>query len=512
MSEGGNITRIVLGESNWISEGDMNIIATEGDVAFSASKKVFAHGVEEGLHVGDYDWKVEEEEDKDIAFSGWWSPDFEGIQNLKRDSRGPKAFLEEIIYFHLKVSDDVPVGTVINFKLWDYDKVLFNDSFNPDDDTFNGKQVYRKAAVRQVNGENRITIELFLDPNWSNDIVDEKGKFTDGCLDFYWVWNYNNTEWNSEKIMLSVYFSEKTLQIKPAYEGYGFPEIRTADGDIVIFSTGIGLTNDEPSEVLKSELDAINDEIEAEAFGKVRERLSTFSDELRHSVAIKQLKKGHLANNMGKIEFSRRIYTQAIFDNSGEAFTVTKAANFGYRKNGKLVTTKGISQLDYFKEVGAFNTVAKASKELLGIFDFASDLVSYAMDDKPALITTSFAPIDFIVAVLAPSILDPIKETWDNVVYEQAERAKDKGIKGINDFLLTSGSQEDRYKYDTTKIDQEILNKLLNGEFKTLKELQEKQLIKNQYQGDLPYTLFHYVQYNEDLDKDVVFIDSIFAN
>jgi len=78
--------------------------------------------------------------------------------------------------------------------------------------------------------------------------------------------------------------------------------------------------------------------------------------------------------------------------------------------------------------------------------------------------------------------------------------------------LHSSGSQEKRYQYALTKIGQEILEKLLKGEFKTLNELQENQLRKNKYQEDLPYTLFHYTQYNKDRDKDVVFIDSIFTN
>ncbi|AWK07099.1 hypothetical protein HYN56_23855 [Flavobacterium crocinum] len=62
------------------------------------------------------------------------------------------------------------------------------------------------------------------------------------------------------------------------------------------------------------------------------------------------------------------------------------------------------------------------------------------MDEDPKTIMTGFAPIDFIVTLVMPSISESIIETWDNVIYELAEKAKDKGIGGINDFLLTSGS------------------------------------------------------------------------
>ncbi|MDR7371009.1 hypothetical protein [Flavobacterium aquidurense] len=242
----------------------------------------------------------------------------------------------------------------------------------------------------------------------------------------------------------------------------------------------------------------------------------TYSAKLRYSIAVKQLKKGYLTNNLGKIEFSRRLYTQPVFDNEGKLYEITKATNFGYKKEGKLVTTKGISQLDYFREVGVRNTIAKASKELLGFFEF-SDIISYVMDEKPETIMTGFAPADFVVAVLAPEILNSIKETWDNVVYELAEKAKDKGIAGINDFLQTSGGQELRYGFGITQITQEILNKLLTGKIKTideLKDLKDNQMIKNNYnQSIFIYSVFYYKKQQENKDEDTItFIDSIFTN
>ncbi|KAF2082934.1 hypothetical protein [Flavobacterium sharifuzzamanii] len=450
-------------------------------------------------------------EEPEKAFSGWWSPDYEGIRNIpEQDANCLKAYLEETVYFQLNVSDNIPVGTSITFQLWDKN-TPFKGLTIFDNPKFDGKMVYKTAMVREVNGQHRITIELYLDPKWHIEIKkDEKGSIN-SRLEFYWTWKYHNTYWKSNDNILGVYRSKTTLFIKPAYEGYNFPEIRTSDGDIVVFSKGIGLKQ-APSEELENQLNTIADNIKGEMYGDVREAMMKYSDNIRHTIAVRQLKRGYLASNMGKTEFSRKIYTKPIYDNSGELYEITKAGNFGYRKDGKLVTTKGISQLDYFKEVGSFNTIAKASKELLGIFDFASDVISLAMDENPKIIPTGFAPLDFLVAVVMPSISNPIIEVWDNVVFELAEKAKDKGLKGVDDFLHSSGAQEKRYRYGITKIGQEILEKLLKGEFKTLEELEEKQLIKNQYQENLPYVLFHYTQYKEDLDKDIVFIDSIFAN
>ncbi|MFH6935289.1 hypothetical protein [Flavobacterium sp. FlaQc-30] len=505
MSEGGKITRIILGESNWTSKGDMNIIATKGDVTFSAAKKVNFHGVEEGVHVGDYEWQ--EENDKFFA-TGWYTYDYEGEKYLKRDSRGPKAHLDEIIYFHLNVSNKVPTGTEIVFQLWDFDMFLFHDCFNPDDDEFNGKKVFVKGKVREVNGKKRITIELLLDPAWSDDIAAEKGMLTDGCLDFYWKWNYNGIEWNSERFLLRVYFSEKTLIIKPAYRDYGFPEIRTADGNIVVFSAGIGLIN-ESNKLLESELQEIKNKLKSEFYGTVGEVVQKYRDKVQHTIAVQQLEKGYLANNLGKIEFSRRIYTKPVFDNSGELYTITKAANFGYRKEGKLVTTKGISQLDYFKDVGLFNKVANASRDLVSIFGF-SDVLKYAMDEHPETIMIGFAPADFLMAVVAPELLESIKESWDIPVHDLAEKAKDKGIKGVNEFLQSSGGKEKRYAFKMFKINQTTLNKLFRGDFKNLEDMIAF-YSKNQSESQL-YDVFYYKK-NDEVDKTTkIIIDCIFIN
>jgi hypothetical protein len=507
MSKGGKITRIVLGESNWTSKSDMNIIATKGNVTFSASQKVNFHGVEQGVHVGDYEWQ---EESNKFFTTGWYTYDYEGTKYLSKDSRGPKANLDEIVYFHLNVNDKVPTGTEIVFQLWDFDMFLFHDCFNPDDDKFNGKKVFIKGKVREVNGKKRITIELFLDPAWSGDITAEKGILTDGCLDFYWKWNYSGIEWNSERFLLRVYFSEKTLLLKPAYRDYGFPEIRTADGNIVVFSAGIGLIN-ESSTLLESELKEIKNKIQSEFYGSVSQVVQKYRDKLQHTIAVRQLEKGYLANNLGKIEFSRRIYTKPVFDNSGELYTITKAANFGYRKNGKLVTTKGVSQLDFFKDAGLFNKIGNASKDLVSIFGF-SDVINFAMDEHPETIMIGFAPADFLTAVVAPALIESIKESWDTPVFDLAEKAKDKGLRGIDEFLQSSGGQDKRYLFKTTEVNQIILNKLLNGNITTLEQLRIEVQNNTSYSSyeSFNYILLHYEKDDGSDDKPLTIIDSIF--
>ena len=244
-------------------------------------------------------------------------------------------------------------------------------------------------------------------------------------------------------------------------------------------------------------------EIQEYMKSRVLDKLGEYSDKLRHTIAVRQLRKGKLVNNLGGIEFSKRIYTQPIYDNRGKMYIVTKAANFGYRKQGKVVTTKGISQLDYFKDVGALNKVAKASKELLKVFDFV-DLFQYMSGERPETIPIPFLPLDFIVKVITPYMSNQITEMMDDVINEMVEAAKDKGLETVKKIKFTQGGAMKRY--DTTEIDQESLNKLFKNEIETLNDLKDLNRNLNPKQ----YVILHYRENNDELDELHDIIDSIF--
>jgi len=454
-------------------------------------------------------------EEVEIAFSGCWTSDYEGMRNLEQDATNPSSHLGETVYFQLKVCNTIPVGTNITFQLWDKDYGGILKWFLSDDDTFDGKKVYRNAVVREVHGEHRMTVKLFLNPKWYDALVADLGSFKNGCLDFYWTWEYNNKPWTSNTNILNVYPSKTTLFIKSAYEGYGFPEIRSANGEIIVFSAGIVAT-EEPSKELEVVMDKIRDNIISNAKIELRDQMVKYSDKLSYSIAVKQLKKGHLVNNIGKLEYSRRIYTKPVFDNSGELYEITQAANFGYRKEGKVITTKGISQLDYFKQVGVRNAVLKNAEKLNFIIN-CIDTVKFGMNGKMETLTTMFVPLDFLNAVVYPSISEPIERVWEVMVSTAVEEAKDNGLKGVYELAEAKWFNEERYgSYRYINIDQEILEKLLQGKIKTLKELSylvDDKNIKNNYDDSLfIYTVLHYTKKQEETDKLITYIDSIFIN
>ena len=244
-------------------------------------------------------------------------------------------------------------------------------------------------------------------------------------------------------------------------------------------------------------------EIQDVVKGEALDKLGEYSDKLRHTIAVRQLRKGKLVNSLGEIKFSKRIYTQPIYDNKGEMYIVTKAANFGYRKQGQVVTTKGISQLDYFKDVGALNKVAKASKEILKVFEFV-DLFQYMSGERPETIPIPFLPLDFIVKVITPYMSDQITEMIDDVINEMVEAVKDKGLETVEQIKFTQGGS--MKGYDTTEIDQESLNKLFRNEIETLNDLRKL----NENPNPKQYVVLYHYEENEELDEYYYIIDSIF--
>ncbi|MFH6966973.1 hypothetical protein [Flavobacterium sp. FlaQc-28] len=120
-------------------------------------------------------------------------------------------------------------------------------------------------------------------------------------------------------------------------------------------------------------------------------------------------------------------------------------------------------------------------------------------------------------AVVYPSISKPIEKVWDDIVEYDVEKAKDKGIQGIYELARSEMFNTDKYgDYKCLEIDQKILDKLLKGEIKTLKELtdlKEKNYIESNYdKSQFIFTLLHYTKEDENTHKYLTYIDTIFIS
>ncbi|KFF03484.1 hypothetical protein [Flavobacterium reichenbachii] len=240
----------VGGTSRITSNGEIVFNAYDGDANFTTNG-INKWTAKDGHFVGDYK-EIELPEkpvDETRNFpSGWWSKDPEGkirVDYLDSETKkGFRAELEDVVYFQLRVNKKVPLGTKIKFKLWDHDWSVFMDFFlqgvNLDDDDFgvDGKELFKTGTVKDTGEEyNRITLKLPLTPEWKEQLENETGPFElDKYLDFFWIWTYDDTEWNSKQIILNVYYT-RNLYIKEANPGrYRFPEvIDSQTGDFIVF-------------------------------------------------------------------------------------------------------------------------------------------------------------------------------------------------------------------------------------------------------------------------------------
>ncbi|MCP2028474.1 hypothetical protein L1276_003644 [Flavobacterium sp. HSC-32F16] len=87
---------------------------------------------------------------------------------------------------------------------------------------------------------------------------------------------------------------------------------------------------------------------------------------------------------------------------------------------------------------------------------------------------TMFVPLDFLNAVVYPSISKPIEKVWDGMVVDAVEQAKDNGLDGIYNSAQAKWFNKDNCgDYKFIKANQEILEELLKGKIKSLESLKK---------------------------------------
>ncbi|MDR7371012.1 hypothetical protein [Flavobacterium aquidurense] len=94
------------------------------------------------------------------------------------------------------------------------------------------------------------------------------------------------------------------------------------------------------------------------------------------------------------------------------------------------------------------------------------------------------------------------------------QNAKARGLKYAQNFIQSSWAIENRF--NLIELSNEMVNKLLKGEIKTLEELEklrESQLINNNYNRAIfNYWAFYHTNENEDTDQNITYIDCIIIN
>jgi hypothetical protein len=487
----GNITTKVGGTTRMYAKEGVEI-NSKGSINYYAPE--YTYGEPEAR-------PIKEETQK--AFSGWWSPDYEGIRNIpEQDSNWPKAYLEETVYFQLNVSERIPVGTSITFQLWDKN-TPFKGLTIFDNPKFDGNMVFKTVMVREVNGQHRITIELYLNPKWHIDIKkDERGSIN-SCLEFYWTWKYHNTYWKSNNNILDVYRSKTTLFIKPATNdrSYGLPEIYANNGSIILYA-----------------IDKLPDG-EIKKFSMIKLRtITTFKFQADIN------------------KFKREIYNEAInLDTNtleSASYTIEEGASF-FKTNknssqiyidedlievpiearGKIaVKNFGVKFIKFAKEAAKIYEQFEILKEMK---EMIPELSSNEKFNMPSLSTfVGFVPqlavFAFGVEVIGWMVKGSLKEVDDIVdesMWADWQNAKAKGLKYAQNFIRSYWATDKEFSFFYAS--KEMLGNLLKGKFKTIDEFTK---LNNMDQNDKSYVVITYNMPDESTKKIFTIVDSVFIN
>lgn len=491
-------TRYVGGNATYITKGTTKYFANEIEINSNGRIDYYApnysYGEPEPRPVF---------EKPEIAFSGWWSPDYEGMRNLERDSLHPKAYLEETVYFQLNVSDQIPVGTSITFQLWDKDTLMFLDFLVPDDYKFGGKKVYRTAIVREVNGKHRITIELFLNPNWNSDLISDLGYFKDGCLDFYWTWKYNNANWTSNTNLLSVYPSKTTLYIKPAISDprYGLPEIYSNNGSIILYA-----------------IDKLPDGT-VKKFSMIKLRtITTFKFQADINKFKREIYKEAINLDTNKLESaSYAVEEVATFfktnKNASQMYIDEAITEIPIDGRGQIaVKNFGIETVKFAKEAAKYYGQFEVLKEMKEMIPMLSSNEKFNM---PSLSTfVGFIPqlevFAFGVEVIGWMVKGSLKEAEEVVeesFWSDWQNAKGKGLKYAQNFMQRPWARDKLFR--SFSVSTETLDDFLKGKFKTLTEFTNSNNKDKSYKNNI---VIIYDILDEGSKKALTILDSIFIN
>ncbi|MFT3796611.1 hypothetical protein [Flavobacterium sp.] len=431
---------------------------------------------------------------------GWWSTDYEGKKKVPSDQYHLyRSNLEKTVYFQIEVNPKIPSGTSIRFQLYDFDGM-----FNFDDKTFAENEIIKTAVVRTVNKEKRITIELFLSPNWGSDIAIEKGLFANGSIELYWQWEFKNVIWSSKQIQLNVYPSLIKLHIKPVLqdEKFNLPEFYSRLGDLILFA------------------------IERLPNGEIKKFVSIA---IRNTTTYKSIEDVN--------KFLKEVYTERINLDTNEieaaGYEVTELNNYFKIKNNATsifieeekitVPVEKGTKLAVYNSLNKGIALAKNAAKGYGHYQVIKETINMFPElsynsqfNMPSLSTfvgliRGAEVIAFALMVTEWVIKDQMKEdeeTINQFLSIDWQNAKKKGLDNALNFIQKSNWAREN-GFTSILIAQENLDSLLKGEYNALEEL-----IRASFVSENPkiYVVFTYRVTNEKLDTYTDVVDCIYLN
>lgn len=514
----GNITRITGGKNS--IETDEWIVYTD---KFSASAGKGSHfTADKGTTFGS---PKESPKSSTYFLEGYWT-DCE-------DNRITEAKVGEKLKFYIILKnvgeDELYQSITVDIKLTEYNELFYLwmyliplPSTNKKIDIIVANGLNKGDTVKRLDIKKRKgkykEYYASLDITFGDDLNDWIMETNEmGSLEFFVECDYinDNQDLPFEKAnYLKLKVSDRTLFISPAVEGYLLPEFYTQTGETIIFALGDSKEKEDSSHPQKKLDDAIDGitgeskEILIEEAGAVAtDAIGNKLDELRYYLATRELKTGKIVMNTGEIITRKNaMYNHSIYNNEGTAlFNIKRASNFGYKKAGQTVTSKGINQLEYFANRGITKLIPKMGKQVIGIagglmssaddWQNFTELINMMADGKPANpkgiegLAGAFVstPVGFGIAVYEATVVaDALRniDRMNQMINEGMEvgfhNAKSKGIEEVKKYLETNWALDKDPldsskppKIDFIEIYLPVLIKLLHGKVRSIDQLEE---------------------------------------
>ncbi len=537
-------TRIVKGNITKITGGNYKVYSK--DEIENIGSKVIQVGREEGVSYGSPE-KRPVIEGNYIIYGEWLDKDGKPIDT----SKSPHARIGEIVYFKVKTKD-ILVNTPLSFELWESDGISIKTILGTLIDTrafddfiaLEGKETGSKSITANIDKDGFAVFSVDLTEYFEQYISDDSGSY----IELYFIARYLGYEVaylprNADKY-LKVGYSDRTLYLQSAAENsqYGLPEFRTADGDILIFSGNVEKVTDSsfPQEEEEKGFgdrveEKVKEHIEEKIDEKKEETIKDLLEKSRNAIAVHQLKMKKLAFNDGVVRTRSRLYNTTSFDNAGEEYTVQRASNYGFRNRatGEVATSKGISQLDYFRETNIYSKAAKVGLDVLECLAFLDLAKFLSGNGEQGQLPGPIPALDFMIGLMLEDTKEQIKSMTDEAISTTLEMAKNLGIKGINEFIglnandmsFSTGNVKDSKlkKYQIIETSQETLEKLLSGKIRKRDELENLEKATQKQDGDvyrkagnqpyrssLKYSILLKSEYDEKISDYVFIVETIF--
>lgn len=475
-------------------------LKTFDDISRERAENSF-FGKESIFYPNFYEKKALENKNIELFSNFYWSSDSQG--NKKISGYGLQkaiAYLDETVYFNVKVDKSIQVGTKIKFKLYDYDTALFLGFLNPDDKEFGGKEITIVGNVIKIKNEHKIILKLFLNPQWEKELTEDQGTFRDGDLDLYWQWKFRNEDYNSENCQLSVYASKTTLRLKPAYfkEGYNLPEIYSHKGDIILYA----IDQSPKGKITKFVSIKIRNTIKY----KYKKDLDKFIKEI-YTEKI-NLNTNKLENASYSVEEVNHYFR--IKENTTKIFIEEENIQVPVQKGSKLAKYNSIAKKwnfvkktpDLFDKLDILQQMREMVPELSTNNEFNMPSLSTFVGFIPALKvwTMVFSLAEWLIMEQIEEQNQIINDSY----WLQWQNIKRQGLEKVLAFINTPWAQKNGF--DKTFLSHNVLQKLFKGEFKTLDKLIDKS-----FENDVEknYLIVTYLVRNEKLDTSTHIVDCI---